>query len=51
MQGAFAVSEDRTVKEKRGFPQLPRLTKPKAGVQVLGFRGGYDVMQLLPQCL
>lgn len=51
VQGAFAFSEDTIVKEKRGFPQLPRLTKPKAGVQVLGFRGGCDVKQLLPQCL
>lgn len=50
-QGVFANT---TVKEKQGFP--PSVTKaqqpePRAGVKVLGFRGGYGGMQLLSQCL
>lgn len=45
-QGVFAVSEDTAAKEKQGFPPVIKAQQPepRAGVKVLGFRGGYDVM-------
>lgn len=41
MQVAFAVSKDTTVKEKHGFPQLPRLSKLSLK-RVCGFWGSEE---------